>query len=122
MLWLFILVLVAMIAAYVLVLRSLLHKLPMLAGFYAEADSFWAKVWALFGRSATVAWGYLITAAATAMQGLSELAQILGDPSLDLKAQLIEILKDYPAVVSGIGIAFGLITIVVRLRTIGRSA
>jgi hypothetical protein len=122
MLWLFLLLLVTAIVAYVLMLRSLLHKLPLLAGFYARANGFWAKVWALFGRSATVAWGYLVAASATVMQALSELARVLGDPSLDLKSQLIEILKDYPAAVSGIGIAFGLITITVRLRTIGRSA
>jgi hypothetical protein len=41
---------------YFMFLRPVLHAIPALKGFYAEANTFWGKVWALTGRSVTVLW------------------------------------------------------------------
>ncbi|MGY4179826.1 hypothetical protein ACVIHH_005117 [Bradyrhizobium sp. USDA 4518] len=71
-----------------------LHAIPALKSFYAEANTFWGKVWALTGRSVTVLWGLFLTGIGTVFQWLDPIAAALGDP--DLKAQVMEALEDNP--------------------------
>jgi len=45
-----------LVVAYVVFIRPVLRAMLGLKTFYAEADSFWAKVWALCGKSVTIGW------------------------------------------------------------------
>ena len=73
-----ILIVPGLVVGYALLLRPILHKVPVLAAFYAEADGFWAKVWASCGKSATVAWGYALGGLGSAMALLDPLANAVG--------------------------------------------
>ncbi|MGY2849011.1 hypothetical protein ACVIWU_001109 [Bradyrhizobium sp. USDA 4509] len=56
----------------------MLHAIPALKSFYAEANTFWGKVWALTGRSVTVLWGLFLTGIGTVFQWLDPIAAALG--------------------------------------------
>ena len=118
MLWLF-LTLPGLLCAYLIVLRPILHAIPALKSFYVEADTFWGKAWALTGRSVTVVWGLLLTGIGTVFQWLDPIALALGDP--DLKSQVMEALKNNPQYLAYTMIGISTITIVARLRSMGKS-
>ncbi len=118
MLWL-ILTLPGLLCAYFIVLRPVLHAIPALKSFYDEADTFWGKAWALAGRSVTVIWGLFLTGLGTVFQWLDPIASAFGDP--DLKAQIMEALKNNPRYLAYAMIGISTITIVARLRSVGKN-
>lgn len=107
-----------LIAAYVIFARPVLKALPALKGFYAEADTFWEKVWALFGRSATVAWSFVVAASSVAFDYVDPLAALLGAP--DFKNQVMTLLKDNPQYLGYFAMLVSGITIAARLRSIAK--
>lgn len=116
-LWL-ILIVPGLACLYALILRPMLHKIPALAGFYAEADGFWAKVWAICGKSLTLAWGYILGGVGSALALVEPLSTALGDP--DLKGQVTTALQSNPQYLGYFTITVSIITIVARLRSIGK--
>lgn len=109
-----------LIAAYVVFARPVLRALPALKGFYAEADTFWEKVWALSGRSATVVWSVAVAAASTAFDYVDPLAALLGAP--DFKNQVMTLLKDNPQYLGYFAMLVSAVTIAARLRSIAKTA
>jgi|tagenome__1003787_1003787.scaffolds.fasta_scaffold20353896_2 hypothetical protein len=109
-----------LIMGYALVLRPLLRKVPALQASYAEADGFWAKVWAYCGKSVTVTWGYLLGGIGSAMAMLDPLANAVGDP--DLKDKVAALLQSNPQVLGYLTIGISVITIAARLRSIAKGA
>jgi hypothetical protein len=105
-----------LIAAYVVFVRPVLKALPALKKFYAEADTFWGKVWALCGRSVTVAWSFAVAALSMAFDYVDPLASLLGAP--DFKRQVMTVLKDNPQYLGYFAMLASGITIVARLRSI----
>lgn len=107
-----------LVAFYAFFLRNLLKSMPALKKFYAEADGFWAKVWALCGKSLTIAWSYIAIGVGAAMQAIDPIATALGDPNL--KNQITESLSANPKVLGYFAIAVSVITILARLRSIAK--
>lgn len=103
---------------YAIILRPLLHKIPKFQRFYTEADGFWEKVWALCGNSLTILWGYLIGGFGSMLQVMDWLAQIFGDPDLDMKTKVTDLLKDHPQYAAYALMAISGITVASRLRSI----
>ena len=118
MLWLF-LILPGLLGTYFIILRPVLHAIPALKSFYDEADTFWGKVWALTGRSVTVIWGLFLTGLGAVFQWLDPIASAFGDP--ELKAQVMEALKNNPRYLAYTMIGISTITIIARLRSVGQS-
>jgi hypothetical protein len=114
------LILAGLIAVYVLFVRKALEGVPGLKRFYADADGFWASVWALCGNSLTIAWSYVVMGAGAAAQAIDPIASALGDP--DLKAQITSYLSANPKALGYFAIALSVLTILSRLRTIGKTA
>lgn len=114
-----VLIVPGLIAAYALVLRPILHKVPALEKFYAEADGFWAKVWAICGKSVTVLWGYILGGVGSALALIDPIATALGDP--DLKTQVTTMLQSNPKYIGYFTIAVSIITLMARLRSIGKA-
>lgn len=108
-----------LLAFYVIFLRHVLESIPALKQFYAEADGFWAKVWALCGKSLTIAWSYIVIGVGAAVQAIDPIASALGDP--DLKAQITNYLSANPKALGYFAIMVSVITILSRLRTISKS-
>ena len=118
MLWL-ILILPGLICAYVMLLRPLMRKIPALAQFYADADGFWATLWAYCGHSATIAAHFVLGGIGTTVALLDPIARALGDP--DLKDQIGAVTAHMdPKVAGGVLIAISVVTIVARLRSIAK--
>lgn len=105
------LILPGLFAAYFLFFRSILKAIPALKGFYSEADGFWAKVWAVCGKSVTMVWGYSLAA-------LGALSAAVGDPAI--MAQIGSFLKNHPEALGYVMMAVSAITIASRLRSIGK--
>lgn len=105
---------------YALALRPLLHRIPALKAFYAEADGFWAKLWALCGKSVTMAWSYLLGAAGVVFAGLDQLAFYAGDPTLG--DQVKTALANHPQYIGYFTILVSVLTIVARVRTLGKGS
>lgn len=116
---LLILILPGLVVLYALVLRPLLHRIPALAKFYADADGFWAKVWAICGNSTTLAWSYIVGGIGSAFALLDPISSVLGDP--DLKTQVANLLQSNPQVLGYVTIGISAITIAARLRSIGKA-
>ncbi|MGJ4893793.1 hypothetical protein ACQR2B_06525 [Bradyrhizobium oligotrophicum] len=112
---------VALAVVYVVAIRPVLRAMPAFKAFYAEADGFWAKAWALCGRSATIASGYAVLLPSIVMEAIDRLAVLLGDPSLNLKQMILDGLQSYPSLVSAAGVVIGIIFIVARLRSINKA-
>ncbi len=105
---------------YAMILRPLLHKIPQLQYIYTEADGFWEKIWALCGNSLTMMWGYLLGGFGSMLQVMDWLAQIFGDPDLDLKTKVVDALKEHPSIAAYTLMAISGITVASRLRSIIR--
>lgn len=114
------LVLPGAIVAYVLFLRPVLRAIPALRQFYADADGFWQKAWALCGRSITVVWGLALQMLGQALQWVDPIASALGDP--DLRQQITETLGANPKALGYVLMAISAVTIVARLRGIAKAA
>lgn len=118
MIWLA-LILPGLVVGYALFLRPVLHALPQLKEFYAEADGFWAKAWALCGRSMTMVWGFVLQGLGQALQWIDPIASALGDP--DLRTQITDTFQANPKILGYVLMVISFITIAARLRGIGKT-
>jgi len=107
-----------LIVAYVLFARPLLKQ--HFATFYAEADGFWEKVWALCGKSATMAWSYAFQVVGQLLQWIDPIASFLGDP--EFRQQMTETLQANPKVLGIAMMIISAITIIARLRSLFKDA
>src|SRR5262245_59341515 len=119
--WLFWLSLIVpgVIAFYFMVVRPILSSLPVFMKFYSEADGFWAKVSVLAGHSLSIAWGYFMALVGMLTQTIDVIGPMLGDP--DLKQQLTDALSANPKTLGQVLMAISVVTILVRIRTLGKS-
>jgi hypothetical protein len=108
------LILPGLIVAYALFLRPELKK--RFVTFYAEADGFWANVWVLCGKSATMAWAYFIQVFGWCLQMIDPIAAFLGDP--DLKQQITDGLRASPQAIGYVMMVISAITLIARIRGI----
>lgn len=118
MLWL-ILIVPGLICIYALFVRALLHKIPALQKFYAEADGFWAKVWAVCGKSITMAWGYILGGIGSFFALIDKIGPAIGDPNLNLKQQVTDAFDSNPKIMGYVVIGISVITILARIRSLG---
>lgn len=109
------------VIAYALFLRPMLRKIPAFATFYAEADSFWSKVWALCGKSLTVLWGYILGGIGISFSAVDQIAAAAGDPNLNLKQQVADALKDNPQYLGYALTAISVLTIIARIRSLSKN-
>jgi hypothetical protein len=116
---LFILIAPGLVCAYVFFLRPVLAAIPKFKQFYVEADGFWAKVSALCGHSASIAWGYFMAFIGFGMAWIEPIGSALGDP--DIKSQIINSLQDNPKILAYGMMAISAITIAARLRSITKA-
>lgn len=117
MTWVFLaLTLPGLIVAYALFLRPVLHALPRFKDAYATADGFWAKIWALCGKSATMAFAYSLQAVSWALQWMDPIATFFGDP--DLRQQMTDTLGANPKVLGYFMMFISFCTIAARVRSI----
>ncbi|WP_454618383.1 hypothetical protein [Bradyrhizobium cenepequi] len=108
------------VVGYALALRPILHRIPQFREFYDEADGFWSKVWAYCGKSATVLWSYILGGVGFAFPLLDQIGPLIGDPDLNLQQKVVDALKEHPQIAGWIVLAFGLITLFTRLRSLAR--
>lgn len=113
------LILPGFIVGYALFLRPVLRAMPQLKDFYAEADGFWQKVWALCGRSVTIVWGLVLQGIGQALQWIDPIASALGDP--DLRTQITDTLQTNPKILGYVLMGISFITLAARLRGIGKT-
>lgn len=109
-----------LVVAYALLLRPLLHRVLMLRKFYSEADGAWAKAWAVCGKSLTVLWSYILGGFGASLALIDRIGPVVGDPSLDLETKVKASLS--PNVAGYVLIGISLITIAVRVRSLGKAA
>lgn len=103
---------------YAFWVRPAMAALPAFKTFYAEADGFWAKVWAICGKSVTMTWSYLLAALGMGIQFIDPLAAALGDP--DLHNQITNAMASDPKILGYFAMFVAAITLASRLRTIGK--
>jgi cytochrome bd-type quinol oxidase subunit 2 len=120
MLW-FILIVPGLVCLYAMILRPLLRKIPAFQKFYAESDGFWAKVWAMCGRSMTVLWGYILGGIGASFSLVDQIGSALGDPNMNLKQQITDTLKDHPEYLGYALTGISVVTIIARIRSMGKS-
>lgn len=116
----FILIAPGVIAFYLMFLRSRLRALPAFQEFYAEADTFWQKVWAVCGKSVTMAWSYVLLAIGGVFGNLDNISGVVGDPSF--KQQVADVIGADPKAMGYFAMFVSLVTIATRLRGIAKSA
>lgn len=114
--WFLLLVLPGLIFLYALLLRPLLHKIPAFQKFYAEADGFWAKVWAICGKSITMLWGYVLGGVGALFELLDKLGPAFGDA--DLKDKVTQALQSNPKILGYILAGISMVTIAARVRSL----
>jgi ABC-type Mn2+/Zn2+ transport system permease subunit len=105
------------IVAYVLFVRPLAAE--HFGEFYSQANGFWSKVWALCGKSVTLAFSYVVQFVGWALQWIDPIANLLGDP--DLRMNLTEALGANPQVLGYVLMAISAITIAARLRSFAKA-
>ena len=110
------LVLPSLVVGYALFLRPMLHAMPAFKQFYAEADGFWQKVWALCGKSMTLAFAYVVQAVSWLLQWIDPIASMVGDP--DLRQQITENLGSNPKLLGYVLMGISFITIAARVRSL----
>jgi hypothetical protein len=113
--WVILAALVGAIGIY-LVIRPTLKALPQLKAFYADADTFWQKVWAVCYQSATVVVSYVGGALGLAVSQLDTVAALVGDPGL--QAEVSKVFGGNPQMLGGVMIAFSVIVFAARMRSI----
>ncbi len=114
------LIIPGLVCAYAFWLRPILAAMPAFKTFYTEADGFWGTVWAICGKSATMAWSYLLAGLGVLVQFIDPLAAAFGDP--DLHNQVTTALASDPKILGYFAIGLAAITLASRLRTIGRTS
>ena len=117
--WTTILVTPGLIAVYLMFLRPRLAAYPAFKEFYTEADGFWAKVWALCGKSITMAWSYILGGLGLIFNQLDGIAATLGDPNF--KQQVADLLHSDPKYLGYFMMVVSAFTIASRLRSIAKS-
>lgn len=103
------------LVGYALFLRPVLRALPAFKQFYDEADGFWQKVWALCGKSVTLAFAYVVQALSWLLQWIDPIAAFFGDP--DFRTQLTETLQANPKFLGYVLMAISAVTIAARVRS-----
>lgn len=117
MIWVYLaLILPGLIVAYFLFLRPVLHALPQFKKFYDEADGLWQTVWAVCGKSVTIAFAYFIQVLSWSLQWMDPIASFFGDP--ELRDQLTVVLQANPKVLGYILMAISFATIAARVRSL----
>lgn len=117
--WTLLLIVPGLIAAYVMIVRPIMHRVPAFANFWREADGFWAKVWAVCGKSVTMAWSYALMALGVGLSQLDGIAATLGDPNF--KQQVADLLHSDPKYLGYFTMLVTAVTIASRLRSIGKA-
>jgi hypothetical protein len=115
-----VLILPGLIVAYALFLRPILHAIPRFQKFYTEADGFWEKVWALCGKSVTLAFAYIVQAISWLLQWIDPIANFLGDP--DLRQQITDTLQTNPKILGYVLMGISFITIAARVRSFSKAS
>lgn len=118
--WTILLIAPGAVAAYLLFLRPRLAAYPAFVTFFSEANGFWGKVWALCGRSVTMAWSYLLFGVGAAIDQLDSIAATFGDPNF--KAQVTEFLHSDPKYLGYFAMLVSAVTIASRLKSLGKGA
>jgi hypothetical protein len=113
-----ILIVPGLACGYVFWVRPVLEAMPAFKKFYTEADGFWNKVWAICGKSATMAWGYVLAGVGAAVQFIDPLASAVGDPNLH--DQVTQALASDPKILGYFAMFVAAVTVASRLRTIGK--
>lgn len=108
-----------LLAMYFMFVRPTLAAMPALKGFYAEADSFWQKVWAVCGKSITMAWSYGLMVIGGIFNQLDNIATTLGDPSF--KQQVADVLHADPKALGYFAMLVSAVTIAARLRSLAKA-
>jgi len=114
--WTLVLIVPGLIAAYLMFLRPRLAAYPAFKEFFQEADTFWGKVWAICGKSLTMAWGYLLAGIGLLLDQLDTIASTLGDPNF--KQQVSDFLHSDPKYLGYFMMVVSAFTIASRLRSI----
>jgi len=114
-LWL-ILILPGLVFAYVAILRPLLGRISAFQQFYAGANTFWQKVWAVCGNSLTIAGHYILGGLSAGLVFLDSIGSLIGDP--DLKEQVQNLLQSNPKVLGYVTLAISILTIFFRIRSL----
>lgn len=117
--WSLILIVPGLVAAYLIFLRSVLRAVPTFKEFYAEANGFWAKAWAVCGKSLTMAWSYFLLLAGGVLNQIDTIAATLGDPSF--KEQIASVLHSDPKYLGYFAMLVSVVTITARLRSIAKN-
>ena len=117
--WTIILTLPGLLAAYFIFLRPVLSAMPAMKEFYADADTFWQKVWAVCGKSITVACSYFLMLAGALLNQLDSIAATLGDPNF--KQQVVDFLHSDPKMLGYFAMTVSAVTIAARLRSIAKA-
>lgn len=112
-------ILPGLIVGYFLFLRPVLHALPELKQFYAEADGFWATAWALCGKSVTMVWAFVLQGLSWALQWIDPIANMVGDP--ELRTQITDTLGANPKILGYVLMAISFVTIAARLRSFAKA-
>jgi hypothetical protein len=97
-----------------------LKAIPALKSFYSEADGFWAKVWAICGKSLTMAWSYFLMMIGGLLGQLDNIASALGDQ--DFKQQVSDFVHADPKFLGYFAMFVSAVTIAARLRSIAKAA
>jgi hypothetical protein len=113
----FLLIAPGLFAAYFMFLRPELKTFPAFVKFYQNADGFWAKIWAVCGKSLTMAWGYFLAAIGLCLDRLDDIATTLGDPNF--KQQVADFLHSDPKYLGYFAMLVSFVTIAARVRKIG---
>lgn len=116
--WSLLLIIPGIIVLYAFFIRPLLEKMPQFKKFYAEADTFWGKVWAICGKSVTMAWSYILMLIGGALNQLDDIAKTLGDPNF--KAQVADFLHSDPKYLGYFAMLVSGVTIASRLRSLAK--
>ena len=111
-----ILIVPGLVFAYVAILRPLLGRIPAFQKFYAAANGFWQKVWAICGNSLVIAGHYIFGGLSAGLVLLDSIGSLIGDP--DLKEQVQNLFQSNPKVLGYVMMAISLITILFRIRSI----
>jgi hypothetical protein len=115
-----VLILPGLIVGYALFLRPIFHAIPRFQQFFTEADGFWEKVWALCGKSVTLAFAYIVQAISWLLQWIDPIANFLGDP--DLRQQITDTLQTNPKVLGYVLMGISFITIAARVRSFSKTS
>lgn len=108
-----------LVAAYVLFVRPWLRALPAFKSFYAEADTVWQKVWAVCGKSVTMAWSYALAALGAIWSQIDTIATTFGDPNF--KQQVTELIGADPKAIGYFAMVVSAVTIAARLRSLTKA-